>query len=100
MSTTERKSFRLTRRGRVLATVMILSFTVPVLSAAAKSTDQGEPMEVELHVVAPGDTLWGIAAATKEPGQDIRSAISEIKKLNQLQTSTIYVGQTILLKAN
>ena len=90
---------RLTRRGRLIITVLLLTLIVPVVSAAADVVKQPQPVEVVLHVVAPGETLWEIAQATKPPGKGIWDEITNIKRLNDLPTSALSTGQTILLPA-
>lgn len=45
--------------------------------------------------MSKGERLWDIAEQYKRPDQDIREYIYEIKKLNGLDESTIYEGQTI-----
>jgi hypothetical protein len=47
--------------------------------------------------VEPGDTLWSIARQHKDPSYSIAKYIHQIKKLNQLSDSQIYVGQMLLL---
>ena len=49
-------------------------------------------------VVQPGDTLWGIAAATY-PGDDVRVRIDEIERLNGLHSPQIEVGEVLQLPA-
>jgi hypothetical protein len=47
--------------------------------------------------VEPGDTLWSIARQHKDPSHSIAKYIHQIKKLNQLSDSQIYVGQMLYL---
>lgn len=49
----------------------------------------------ESYLVKPGDTLWTIAIAFKQPQEDPREYIANIMKLNDLNSSMIYVGQDI-----
>ena len=49
-------------------------------------------------VVAPGDTLWGIAAA-RYPEDDVRVRVDEIERLNGLHSPKIEVGETLRLPA-
>lgn len=49
------------------------------------------------YVVRPGDTLWSIA--THHVGGDPREAVWEIREVNGLTTSSIRVGQTLVLPA-
>jgi LysM repeat protein len=58
------------------------------------STPDAEP--VTYRVVA-GDTLWDIASRRTGPTEDIRVVVAEIKHLNRLTTSSIQVGQQLLI---
>ena len=49
------------------------------------------------HVVEPGDTLWEIAAAHTDPGQDVRVTIEAIVRTTGLETSVIQPGQVLLI---
>ena len=61
-----RSAVRLTRRGRlvVFVTSLLLALAVAfVLAGGAVGTDEaGQQVPTEIVQVAPGDTLWGIAA--------------------------------------
>lgn len=46
--------------------------------------------------VEKGDTLWSIAQKYGS-GKDVRKYIHEIKKINHMQTSDIFQGDTILV---
>ena len=49
-------------------------------------------------VVQPGDTLWSIAA-DRYPGDDTRSRVDDIERLNNLSGPVIVVGETLRLPA-
>jgi len=99
---TNSTQLRLTRRGRLVVTLLILMLIIPVVSAgAAAVADQlGTPQAVIVHTVAPGETLWEIAQAHKKPSVGTWDAIAQIKRLNHIDTSDLYVGQTILISAD
>lgn len=94
---------RLTRRGRrVLAALLLTaataaSVTVGGLLGTAVAGDQ--PAAAGSVVVARGDTLWGIATAVAEPGEDVRDVVAQIAALNDLDGSPLAVGQELLLPA-
>lgn len=71
--------------------VMALVLTIVYGTAQARK----EAPQIESHIVRPGDTLWGIAAANRGT-TEIRKYIYQIQTLNELG-STIYPGQTIIL---
>lgn len=58
-----------------------------------------EVQAVSSVVVQPGDTLWSIAEGIAEPGSDIREVVSDVKTLNSLSTSSLHVGQSLLIPA-
>lgn len=47
--------------------------------------------------VSQGDSLWTIA---KELGGNVNENVYEIKKLNNLESSIIYVGQSLIIPEN
>jgi LysM repeat protein len=51
---------------------------------------------VRYHVVLPGETLWGIAAAL-DPSADPRDTIVQIVEANHLPSSAIWAGQRLVL---
>lgn len=90
---------RLTRRGRVVLTALALLVSIPLvgLGGRAVAGEPGTPLEVTVHTVTPGDTLWGFARRIVEPGQDIREVVDRLRDLNELATGELRVGQTILV---
>ncbi|GAA1780339.1 LysM peptidoglycan-binding domain-containing protein [Streptomonospora arabica] len=101
---------RLTRRGRVvvgaavsaLATALLAGLLLAVGTAGASATGPA-PAESALHEEAPptvvvrdGDTLWSIAERVR-PGDDPRSTVHEIVKVNGLSESEIEPGQELVM---
>ena len=78
-----------------LALVLLLTSAV-VARATDGSRDESVTPRIELEVT-PGDTLWDIAAAYTEPGDDVRETIYEIKRANQLESSVIVVGEILVV---
>jgi LysM repeat protein len=60
-------------------------------------SEAGQYIQVIVH---PGDSLWKIARNHGNKQNDIRKIIYEIKKINQLESSTIHPGQIILMPKN
>jgi len=97
-----RSASRLTRRGRLLVTglVLLLLVVAAVLLSggmtASAGTDRGAPVTAERVTVAPGETLWQIAERVA-PGTDPRETVARILELNGLQTAQVQVGTALLL---
>lgn len=82
------------RQLSVRLTVFIAAVgTVFLLIGGAADADA--PIPTVEYVVDAGDSLWSIAAAHAEPSSDVRSLISDIRKLSELSGSTIYPGQVL-----
>ncbi|MDR2722197.1 MAG: LysM peptidoglycan-binding domain-containing protein [Cellulomonadaceae bacterium] len=90
---------RLTRRGRVVIGLFAVFLASPALGfgASAVASQPTHGIEVTVHTVAPGQTLWQLASSIAEPGEDLRDVVWEIRQVNDLPSSQIHVGQTILL---
>ncbi|QJW38481.1 LysM peptidoglycan-binding domain-containing protein [Cellulosimicrobium protaetiae] len=92
------RPLRLTRRGR--AVLVLLAAVVLLLAArvgVAVASGPGEPLEVRVHVVSSGETLWELARGVAEPGEDLRDVVSGLAELNGLSSSGLQVGQRLLL---
>lgn len=89
---------RMTRRGRLV--VLAVALLVVLLPGAwrAMATAQVEGPSTVAVTVAPGDTLWGIAAEI-DPGADPRALIAEIRELNGLTQSGLVPGQVLVVPA-
>ena len=101
---TPRARLRLTRRGRVVFGTLAVAIAVTVLamvamfgaSHAQASTESVESVGFEYVVAEPGDSLWTLASRVA-PGTDARDVIYDIKRLNQLDQSDLYVGQELAI---
>ena len=89
---------RLTRRGRLVLTLLFLVTATVVLTVfgatSAATGEAGEPVPTRSVVVQPGDTLWGIAAEVAEPGQ-VREVVHRIQELNAMSGSGVAIGQEL-----
>jgi hypothetical protein len=91
---------RLTRRGRavvvlVVAVLLLLAFSLGRVAPFASTSPQARPSG-PVVVVQPGDTLWGIAAASA-PSVDPRVTIERIIDLNGLPGAAVRAGQSLVL---
>lgn len=89
---------RLTRRGRLVLTLLFLGLLLVAFtvfgSGSAASGEPGDPVPTRIVVVEQGDTLWGIAAGIAEPGET-RAMVHHLQQLNALPGAGVYVGQRI-----
>ena len=90
---------RLTRRGRVVLVLLAMLLLAPMVTwgATAVASSPGEPTEVRVHAVQPGETLWGFAQDIAKPGEDVRHAVGRLQELNEMSTGTLRVGELLLL---
>lgn len=91
--------FVLKNKKRFVIFLAIIVFVVGVtvffsVNGDAKGCEKPEYVKV---YVAEGDTLWGIASSYKKPGRDIREFIYELKRINSLKSSELYIGQVIVI---
>jgi len=96
---------RLTRRGRAVAAVLIITGVTAavllislVVSGGAQATNHGQARAgyqgMREIVVRPGQTLWSIASAA-EPSADPRAVVAEIMSANALAGTSITTGQLL-----
>jgi LysM repeat protein len=91
-------SVRLTRRGRIVLTLLMLGLVLGVLfifsGQSMASGESGAPIPTRTVTVGEGDTLWAIATEVAGDG-DIREAVHDIEQLNSLPGPALEVGQEI-----
>lgn len=96
-----RRGYRFTLRGqRVL---VALGFAIAIAAGAIVGNLIGPPElpeETSTMVVQSGDSLWSIASALADPGEDLRPLMSEIRELNGLETAYIASGQQLVIPSN
>ena len=89
--------FRLNRRGRQVRAIFLLIALVSVLFIASQKVAHASSETVIVSVtVNPGETLWDIATQVN-PAQDPRDTIEEIKALNELSSSDIDAGTSLMV---
>lgn len=95
---------KLTRKGRLLlsglsfmAMLAISAFSLfGLATASAKASNDSSNSSTTQIVVAPGETLWTIAARIN-PENDPRAVIEDIKALNVIEGVNVYAGQVLLI---
>jgi len=93
-------SGRLTRRGRLARTIVVLSLAVVMVAgfAATSGANQEAPVasatpSYSVVVVAPGETLWSVAAAYGTG--DVQGFVTEIREINNLKGYDLQAGQRL-----
>jgi hypothetical protein len=102
-----RNTVRLTRRGRIVVTVMLTAVSVSLVvlawlaiaARAAQAADGGQSpgavyQNLTSVVVHPGQTLWSIASQA-EPTADPRIVMQQIIDLNALHGTSVVPGQRL-----
>ena len=91
---------RLTRRGRLARTIVVLSLAVVMVAGFAATSGANQegpktsaPATYSVVVVAPGETLWSVAAAYASG--DVQGFINEIREINNLKGYDLQAGQKI-----
>lgn len=89
---------RLTRRGRVVITLLLLGLVLVaavLLGGTSVATgDAGTDVPTRTVVVDEGDTLWQIAGEVAESGE-VREMVHRIEKLNSLSGPALVEGQEL-----
>ena len=88
----------LTRRGRLARTFVVLSLTVVMAAGFASQSGAGQveastAPSYEIVVVAPGETLWSVAAAYATG--DVQGMVNEIREANNLKGVDLQAGQKL-----
>lgn len=92
-----RRPVRLTRRGRLVLLALIL-FTGALVGFLSATPGQAAdpPKPAVTAVVQPNDTLWSFAERNL-PSWRPQAAITELKRLNDLEGYVIHPGQRLIL---
>ncbi len=88
--------YRMSRWARLSLTVTVLATAVVVVAALTAGPPSRRLVDV---TVAPGDSLWSIAASSA-PDRDPRAVIEEIKQLNDVSGDILPVGVVLRVPAS
>lgn len=90
---------RIVNKRKFLKSIFTLIFIIIISFMCLNSIfDKEELTTKEIqYTVSKGERLWDIAEQYKRPDQDIREYIYEIKKINNMENSTIYENQELTI---
>ena len=90
---------RLTQQGRLLRTFLGLLAVATAFALVPQAAADGPepPIQVVAYTFAPGDTLWTVAQRVTPDGGDPWGTVDLIADLNQLESSSVRVGQQVSL---
>jgi len=88
-------TYVLKNKKRFYIFLLLISFLITIPFFASTVYGYKEPSYVTINV-NEGDNLWNLVSDYSK-GRDIRKYINEVKKLNKMDDSVIYPGQSILL---
>jgi hypothetical protein len=88
----------LTRRGRLARTLFVLSLSVVLVAGFASRSGANQVVATSAPtfvtvVVAPGETLWSVAAAYASG--DVQGLVSDIREANNLKGFDLQAGQKL-----
>jgi hypothetical protein len=89
-------ALRLARRGRLMITFLISASALAVAVWFASSVSAAGPQIDHATTVFAGQTLSEVAAA-QLPGLSINEAVAQIQLANNLNTTQVHAGQSLLI---
>lgn len=93
-----RPTSRITRRGRLLITLVVSAAALSLTVSLASSVSAAAPEIDHATTVFAGQTLSEVAAA-QLPDLPINEAVARIQLANDLNTSQVQAGQSLLIPA-
>jgi nucleoid-associated protein YgaU len=84
----------LTRRGWIVVAGLALALAAGAFRAGAATADE-RYVPTRQVVVQSGDTLWSIASALADGGQDVQGVVTRLQRINGLRGSTLQVGDVL-----
>jgi len=97
--------FRRLRKFNCLITLLAIIFIFNLIcggfgNKTANAEEVQAPREYVTVQVRSGDTLWDLVNEYYDYDCHIRKAILEVRELNNMESSTIYIGQSLIIPRN
>ena len=91
---------KIVNKAKFVRTISILIILICIITIFSKNTYSNVEICYKEDYIYAGDTLWNIAKKEIESNKyfenkDIRTAVNELKKINNFTNSEIYNGQKI-----
>ena len=82
-----------------LIALILISTIISYITGFIMSEAATNHSDIIVKIVA-GDTLWDIATKNNFYEEDVRAVVYRIKQYNNLDDSTLYIGQTIAIPSS
>ena len=89
-----RPAIRISRRGRLIITLMVAAVVLSLTAALATSVSAAGPQIDHATRVSVGQTLSDVAA-TQLPSLPVNEAVARIQLANRLNTAQVHAGQLL-----
>ena len=81
----------------VRLSLLLAALCVVFLMIGGSAQADGPSTAPVEYIVESGDTLWGIATANADPGEDVRRLVADIARLSDVDAGSIFPGQVLLV---
>ena len=93
---------KIVNKKRFIISITALCFLLLSCTCAAISNKTSKNISYNKRYVYNGDTLWSIAEEEKETNsyykdKDIRDIIYDLKKINNMENSSLFEGQELYI---
>ncbi len=93
-----KKKYKLHNKRRFIIAICIILSVIISTTLLVTRRPEGKADEIYKEIIIhPGDTLWDIAIEHFDGSYDVRKVIYDIKKLNDMSSSELSVGQIVKL---
>ena len=81
---------------KTILMILLIALSIYAVTKRFNELNSANYTEVE-YTVQENDTLWSIAEQYANVHQDLREYVYKIKQVNNISTSNLEVGQTIII---